>query len=421
MGRKQRLFPKVEAQFPAKDLHPKVQSSLSCSQHRILSSREEDQWSRDEQTLYFNQAKTKSLPLSDRRITPVPTQYQKNKETTGHLPDSDNEKVAVLLPYLDKWKMTKPPSPHKHHYMATVLPSIYHEYKTKGIPMSLPSLEQCVTPLLRPDQKVQILLQPDSWGENSLTSDQNPKVSHYQFNQYSTTPPISDHWFEVPLYPSSQDGAMVESLACHNQQTSAFLSGKPWIRETPHLNHWHRAIVTSLPCLDHWYRATAMTASNLSPWMKTSGFTPSHSHLYPRSRAVPSLQTNLYTKVTIPCSFCPYQWIKRTSTLSSHGRVMVIPSSNPQLQARTKALPLLGPEFPAKGTAYSPCSDYCGEVASMLPPYADNMTVIPRKSDKSKDIFGSLLSSDPHDVYLSDANHCDDVGVSADLNHEISS
>ncbi|XP_036599232.1 uncharacterized protein LOC118836005 [Trichosurus vulpecula] len=409
MGRKQRLFPKVAVQSPAKDLHSKVQSSLPYSQHRILSSREEDSCSRGEQIPHFNQEKNKSLPLSDQRTTPVPSQCQKHKETTRQLPDSDNQKVPVLLPYLDKWKMTKPPTPHKHHYAATVLPSTYHEYKTKGIPMSLPSLGQCVTPLLRPDQKVQIRFHPDSWTENLLDSDQVPKFSHYPFNQYSTATPITNHWFEVPLCPSSQDRAMIEPLTCHSHQAQPLLSGKPWVRETPHLNHWHRAIVKSLPFLDHWYRAT--------------DFNPSHSHLYSRSRvAIPSLQANLYTKVTIPCSLCPYQWVKSTSTLSSQGKVMVMPSPAPQLQARTKPSPSLGPELSVKGTDYSPCPDYCGELASMPPPCHDNMTEVPQKPDnQSKDIFGSLPSPDPHDTHPPDTNHCDEPEVSLGLNHEITS
>ncbi|XP_072470500.1 uncharacterized protein [Notamacropus eugenii] len=421
MGRKKRLFRKAKVQCPAKDLHSKIQSSLPCSQHQILSSQEEDHSSRAEQIPHFNQEKAKSLSLSDQRTIPAPSQCQKHSETTRQLPDSDNQKATVLLPYLDKWKMTKPPIPHEHHYMATVLPSIYHEYKTKGVPMSLPSLGQCITPLLRPDQKLQILFHPDSWAENPLDSDQDPKFSHYQFNQYSTPTPITDPWFEVPLCPSYQDKAMVEPLTCHSHQTQALLSGKPWVKETPHLNHWHRAIVTSLPCLDHWYRATAMTASDLNPWVKASDFNPSYSQCYPRFRATtPSLQASLHTGVTVPCSLCPYQWFKPTSTLSSQGKVMDIPSSAPQHQTRTKALPSLGLELSIKD--YSPCPNYYGELASMPPPCPANMTEVPEKPDnQSQDTFESLPSPDPHDRHPLGTNYFEDAEVSPGLNHEITS
>ncbi|XP_007493549.1 uncharacterized protein LOC103097598 [Monodelphis domestica] len=288
--------------------------------------------------------------------------------------------------------MTKPSTPYKHHYMATVLPSIYYEYKTKEISVSSPSLKQDVTPPLRPDQKIQTLLQPDSVAENPLEYDQDAMVSHYQFNPYPTPKPITDHWFEDPLHPWFQDRDMVKPLTCQSHETENLLSHKPCFRKTHHLNHWYRAMVTSLPSLDHWYRATAMTASDMNPWGQHSDLIPSHSHLFSKSKTAPSLQANLYAKVTTPCSLCPYQWVKTTSPLSSQEKVMVIPSSNPQLQTGTKAMTSLGPGLPAKDKDLSPYLDNSGEFASTSPPCPYNTSEDLQESDKSKDIFGSSSS-----------------------------
>lgn len=133
------FIPTVVVQYPSKDCHPRVPSRLPFSHHQISSLLKEDHRTRAKQIPHFNQARTKLLQLPNQKFIPV--QSQKDHRKTQQLSASGLQKMSDLLPYLDNWKMAKSPILQNHHYMATVLPSIYHEYNVKGIPLSLLSLE----------------------------------------------------------------------------------------------------------------------------------------------------------------------------------------------------------------------------------------------------------------------------------------
>ncbi|XP_074153468.1 uncharacterized protein LOC141559513 [Sminthopsis crassicaudata] len=301
MGKKKKmLLPKVEVSFPAKDFQPKVQSKLPSSHHQISSLLKEDHSSGAEQMPHLNQARTPSCLAQ--RTAFAPSQPRK---TTRQLPGLKNQKMTMLITYPDSLKVAKVFIPQKHH-----LPTIYHEHEAKGIPLSLPSLEQSGAPLLSPNQGDQSQNHGDSWTNKSFETNKLPKVEQDQsyFNLYPTPAPtpINENWFEDPFDPYPQDRILGEPLTCHRHQDEALQSHTPRVWEILNLNHSNKATITPLPCLDYGDRVKSVTTLDLNPQVEASDLKSSHSHVYSKITAVLPSQTNLYGKTTDPCSRYSY-------------------------------------------------------------------------------------------------------------------
>ncbi|KAM9033120.1 uncharacterized protein LOC116422356 [Sarcophilus harrisii] len=298
MGKKKRLLPKVEVLSRARDFNPKVQSKSPSSHHQISSLLKDHHWSRVEQMPHFNQARIPSC--LDQRSTFAPSQSRK---TTRQLPGLNNQKMTMLITYPDSLKVSKVFIPQKRH-----LPTIYHEHEAKGIPLSLPSLEQSGAPLLSLNHGDQSQNHGDSWTKKSFETNKFPKVEQDQsyFNLYPTpTPtPINENWFEAPFDPYSQ---VNEPLICHGHQDEALLSHKLQVWDILNLNHSNKATLTPLPCLDYGDKVKSVTTSDLNQQVKTSDLNSSYSQLYSKTIAVLSSQTNLYGKTTEPCSRCSFR------------------------------------------------------------------------------------------------------------------